>query len=250
MKFKTHKIMKYAKEFDEIVKRRRSVRIYEPAENFDENVVMRSLERAVLAPNSSNMQLWAFYRIKTKAIKDQIVEACMHQSAAKTASELVVFVTKHSNWRENAKWNLENMKKQFEGKELTSKDKRALSYYTKLMPLFYRKDIFGFNTLLRKIIIGYMGLRKPIIRLTNAADQRIMCHKSVALAAQTFMLSMTAEGFDTCPMEGFDKKIVKKILMLGSSDEITMIVACGKGKAEGIYSERNRLPNSQVIFNV
>ncbi|MES2794739.1 MAG: nitroreductase family protein [Bacteroidota bacterium] len=242
--------MNLAKEFDQIVHKRRSVRIYDNDFLFDESAVSRSLERAVLAPNSSNMQLWAFYRVKSKAIKEQLVHACMHQSAAKTANELIVFVTKISNWKANAQWNLENMKRQFEGKELTTKDKRALAYYTKLMPLFYKNDFWGFNTLLRKIIIGYMGLKKPIIRLTNEADQRIMCHKSVALAAQTFMLSMTAEGYDTCPMEGFDKNLVKKILKLGKTDEITMIVACGKGKPEGIYSERTRLPIEKVIFTL
>ena len=242
--------MQYAKEFDEIVKKRRSVRIYDTEAIFDKNAIMRSLERAVLAPNSSNMQLWTFYRVQSKEVKNQLVEACMHQSAAKTASELVVFVTKQSHWKQNAAWNLENMKQQFGNKELTPKDKRALSYYTKLMPLFYRTDFLGINTLMRKVIIGYMGLKKPIIRLTDTADQRIMCHKSVALAAQTFMLSMTAEGLDTCPMEGFDKKIVKKILKLDSTDEVTMIVACGKGKPEGIYAERTRLPNSEVIFTI
>ena len=242
--------MNLAKEFDQIVTKRRSVRIYDQEVLFDETAVARSLERAVLAPNSSNMQLWAFYRVKSKNIKEQLVHACMRQSAAKTANELVVFVTKISNWKANAQWNLENMKRQFEGKELTAKDKRALAYYTKLMPLFYKNDFWGFNTLLRKVIIGYMGLKKPIIRLTNEADQRVMCHKSVALAAQTFMLSMTAEGYDTCPMEGFDKNLVKKILKLGKTDEITMIVACGKGKPEGIYSERTRLPNEKIIFNV
>jgi nitroreductase len=242
--------MNYAKEFDEIVNRRRSMRIYDASAHFDENVVMRSLERATLAPNSSNMQLWEFYRVKSPAIKQKLVDACMHQSAAKTANELIVFVTKQSNWRAHAQWNLENMQKQFEGKVLTAKDKRALSYYTKLMPLFYRDDIFGLNTLMRKIIIGYVGFNKPTIRLTSRADQRIMCHKSVALAAQTFMLSMTAEGYDTCPMEGFDKFLVKKLLKLGRTDEITMIVACGKGKPEGIYAERTRLPNLEIIFTV
>lgn len=242
--------MQYSKEFDEIVKRRRSVRIYDNEAVFEGAAVERSLERAVLAPNSSNMQLWAFYRVKSVEVKKKLVDACMHQSAAKTANELVVFVTKQSHWRENAAWNLENMKRQFAGKELTSKDKRALTYYTKLMPLFYRNDVLGINTLIRKIIIGYLGFNKPILRLTTEADQRIMCHKSVALAAQTFMLSMTAEGYDTCPMEGFDKHLVKKIFQLDKTDEVTMIVACGKGKPEGIYSERTRLPNDKVIFTI
>ena len=243
--------MNYSQTFDEIVQRRRSVRIYDTASpQFDHNAVARSLERATLAPNSSNMQLWAFFRAISPEVKSKLVEACMHQSAAKTASELVVFVTRQSNWKANAAWNLENLKKQFEGKELGPKDKRALAYYTKLMPLFYRSDFFGINTLIRKIIIGYMSLKKPIIRITSRADQRIMCHKSVALAAQTFMLSMTAEGLDTCPMEGFDKVLVHKILNLRPSDEVTMIVACGKGKPEGIYAKRTRLPLEQVVFTV
>ena len=35
-------------------------------------------------------------------------------------------------------------------------------------------------------------------------------HKTCALAAQTFMLAMSNEGYDTCPMEGFDSRRVKK----------------------------------------
>ena len=37
-------------------------------------------------------------------------------------------------------------------------------------------------------------------------------HKSVGLAAQTFMLSIAAEGYDSCPMEGFDSKKLKSFL--------------------------------------
>jgi hypothetical protein len=43
-----------------------------------------------------------------------------------------------------AQWNLDNLKKQFQGKELSGRDKRAMDYYGKLMPLFYRNDWFGF----------------------------------------------------------------------------------------------------------
>jgi nitroreductase len=242
--------MNFSIEFNEIVERRRSVRIFDTDAFFDKNVVLRSLGRATLAPNSSNLQLWAFYRVKTPTIKAELSIACMGQSAAKTAQELVVFVTKPNNWKANTAWNAENMKAHFKGEENGSKSKRALEYYQKLIPFFYRNDIFGLFTLLRKIIIGFNGLKRPIMWLTSRTDQRIIFHKSVALAAQTFMLSMTAEGYDTCPMEGFDKYLVKKILNLEATDEITMIVACGKGKPEGIYYERARLPIDSVVFTV
>ena len=80
------------------------------------------------------------------------------------------------------------------------------------------------------------------------ADQRVIVHKSCALAAQTFMLSISAEGFDSCPLEGFDSKEVKKLLNLPTGAEINMVVAVGKGTEEGIYNERLRVPFEEVVF--
>jgi nitroreductase len=64
------------------------------------------------------------------------------------------------------------------------------------------------------------------------------------------MLSLASDGYDTCPMEGFDERLVKKILKLPAAAEITMIVACGIAKDGGIYGERLRLPIEQVVFEV
>jgi nitroreductase len=236
--------------FDEILDKRRSVRIYDENAAFDENIIRRGLERATLSPNSSNMQTWEFYWVKSKEKHDALTHACMNQSAARTAQQLVVFVTRQDKWKERVQWHLSNLKTQLQGKELTKRDKRALEYYSKIMPLAYRNDFLGFNTLLRTIIMIYLGLRKPIMRVTTHADQRVICHKSCALAAQTFMLSLAADGYDTCPMEGFDARLVKKILKLPAAAEITMIVACGIAKEGGIYGERLRLPMEEIIFEV
>ena len=35
---------------------------------------------------------------------------------------------------------------------------------------------------------------------------RVTAHKSCALAAQTFMIAMANEGYDTCPLEGLDMR--------------------------------------------
>lgn len=51
-------------------------------------------------------------------------------------------------------------------------------------------------------------------------------------------------------MEGFDEKMIKKALNLPSKAEICMVMACGIGKPEGIYSARTRIDNSEVIFKV
>ena len=93
-----------------------------------------------------------------------------------------------------------------------------------------------------------MGLRKPFFRTGGTANHRIMVHKSCALAAQTFMLSISAEGFHSCPMEGFDEKRVKKALNLPRGAEINMIISVGLGTELGIWGPRMRVPQEEVIF--
>jgi nitroreductase len=140
--------------------------------------------------------------------------------------------------------------KTISGKELTGRDKRAMDYYGKLMPLFYRNDWFGFMTLLRKLIILVKGFNRPFLRVSSHADQRVMVHKSCALAAQTFMLSMASHQYDTCPMEGFDSRLVKKLIDAPAGAEVCMIVACGKGTEEGVYAARTRVSSDEVIRKI
>lgn len=237
----------YSKEFQEIINYRRSNRSFDQAIEVPDDVIRKSLERAVLSPNSSNMQLWEFHWIKSKSELEKYVPLCLNQRAAKTAQHLVVFVTRRDKWRERAKWNLEKIKSTIVG-EPNILQKSAMNYYRKLIPLVYANDPFGFMTLIRKSISFFMGLRKPFYRTGGLSRQRIVVHKSCALAAQTFMLSVAAEGFHTCPMEGFDKNRVKRALNLPRKAEINMIIAVGKGTEEGVWGPRFRVPNEEVIF--
>jgi nitroreductase len=75
---------------------------------------------------------------------------------------------------------------------------------------------------------------------------RIVAHKSAGLAAQTFMLSMASEGYDTCPMEGIDTLRIKKLLKLPFSTEINMVISCGIRTSNGIYGNRFRIPFNEV----
>ncbi len=233
--------------FDEIIEKRRSNRKFDPNVEVPNEVIQRSLERAILSPNSSNMQLWEFYWIQTPALKEQFTALCLDQLAAKTAKQMVVFVTRGDLWKQRANWNLDKVKETIVG-EPNKMQKRGLDYYGKLMPLAYRSDWFGFFTLIRKSISFFMGLTKPFFRLGGKADQRVTVHKSCALAAQTFMLSIASEGFESCPMEGFDSKRVIKALNLPCGAEINMIISVGKATQEGIWGPRNRVPYNEVVF--
>ena len=236
--------------FEQLIQTRRSNRKFDPSIEVPDEVIERSLQRAILSPNSSNMQLWEFYWESNSEKIQQWSELCLGQSAASTAKHLVIFVTRQDLWKSRANFNLESIKKQARGNEGSKTYQRGLQYYAKLMPLLYRQDPLGLFTLIRKTICFFMGLRKPFMRFGGKADQRVMVHKSCALAAQTFMLSITAEGFDTCPMEGFDQIRVRKALNLPAGAEINMIIAVGKGTPSGIYGERYRVPFEEVVHKL
>lgn len=233
--------------FDEIIEKRRSNRRFDPNVEVPNEVIQKSLERAILSPNSSNMQLWEFYWIQDPAERAKYTALCLDQSAAKTAKQLVVFVTRADLWKKRAKWNLDRVKEGIQG-EPNKLQKRGLDYYAKLMPLAYRSDFLGFWAFVRRCISFFGGLTKPFYRMGGKADQRVTVHKSCGLAAQTFMLSIAAEGFESCPMEGFDSKRVKEALSLPSGAEINMIIAVGKGTPEGTWGPRNRVPYEEVVF--
>ncbi len=95
-----------------------------------------------------------------------------------------------------------------------------------------------------------MGLFRPIYRQTRSSDMRIVAHKSAGLAAQNFMTSMAAIGYDTCPMEGSDTLRVKKTLGLPRGAEINMVIGCGIREDKGIYEPRFRVPFEDVYFEV
>ena len=234
-------------EFQRIIEYRRSNRKFDANTPVPNEVIQTSIERAILSPNSSNMQLWEFHWIQSKEMLKTFVPLCLGQSAAQTAQQMVVFVTRKDKWKSRAKWNLDMVKASVVG-EQDKAQKMGMNYYGKIMPLVYTNDPFGFMSLLRRSISFFAGLRKPFVRTGGSANQRVGVHKSCALAAQTFMLSIAAEGFHTCPMEGFDEKRVKQALKLPRGAEINMIISVGLGTEPGIWGPRMRVPNEEVIF--
>ena len=263
--------------FHDIIANRRSVRLYEENKVVDPASIKRSLQRATLSPNSSNLQLWEFYWVSDKLKQKELAKICLGQPAAVTAQELVVFVVRRDLWKKRVNFMLDILKRKFGDQEsknkkiknkssktgtdksgnvlqnVGDKDERAkavLQYYGKLMPLLYWSDPFRLFGLTKKIAQFFSGLKKPVPREVGFTDTRIIAHKSVALAAQTFMLSMKAEGYDTCPMEGMDSKRLKKFLRLPLGAEISMVISCGVAIPDGIYGSRIRVNQDEVIFKI
>lgn len=233
--------------FFEVVDKRRSVRRFTESE-VPESVMRKCLKAAILAPNSSNLQPWEFYWIRDEEKKKKVVEACFSQNAAKTAKEIVISVSRIDTWKRNRNMIVEEYEKK--GKLLPLVDK----YYNKLIPMAYTHDRFGIFGLLKRfvyIFLSIVGYFKPIQRSPLTKHQLFeSVTKSTALACQNFMMALVAEGFDSCPMEGFDEKRIKKLLKLNWQSHVVMIFGIGKADKDGVYGERFRIDDKLVIKEV
>lgn len=238
--------------FEEIVNYRRSVRYYKNID-LDEEQVRKCIELATLAPNSSNMQLWEFYHIINPEILKELSVACFNQEAASTANQMVVFVTRQDLHRQREKaqmkLEIENVIKNSPVEKQEKRIKRWKLYYGKVMPFLYVRS-FGIIGCFRKLLVNIIGLFRPVPYLVSESDTRVVVHKTCALAAQTFMLAMADKGYDTCPMEGFDSRMVKRLLKLPFGAEINMIISCGIRNDKGVWGDRMRIPFSDVYKKI
>lgn len=234
---------------EEVLNFRRSVRVYESTP-IDTQKVKYCLELATLAPNSSNMQLWEFYHITQPELLAKVSKACLNQTAASTAPEIVVFVTRQDLYKKRANFILEFEKENiltYSPKERQAKRiKDREMYYGKVMPFLYAR-FFGILGCFRKLLATTIGIFRPMVREVSESNIRAVVHKSCALAAQTFMIAMANEGYDTCPLEGLDTKRLKKLLQLPCGADINMVIPCGIRKGnEGIWGKRCRVPFDDV----
>lgn len=231
-------------DFSEVVRLRRSCRKY-TNEQVPTSVIETALKDAIIAPNSSNMQLMKFYWIQSPDKKKQLAEACLNQSTARTAQELVVVVANWSHWKKNRRRIIDEFVK--------SQTNPALdTYYGKIVPLAYTYGFLNIVGILKWILFTLIGLIRPMMRGPNTRnDVAMVTVKSAALACENFMLSIYNQGFACCPMEGFDEVRVKNIVSESwCSSKVVMVISIGKADPSGIQGPQFRFPYSHFVTKV
>lgn len=234
--------------FEEILHYRRSVRHYK-AIPIDSDKVKHCIELATLTPNSSNLQLWEFYHVTNPEILKNLALACLSQKAATSAQQMVVFVTRQDLHQKRAKEMLtletKNVLKNSPKEKQEKRIKTWNMYYGKVIPFLYVRFL-GILGILLKFMVNLIGLFRAITYQVSENDVRVVVHKTCALAAQTSMLAMANEKYDTCPIEGFDSRKVKNKLDLPFGAEINMVISCGIREENGVWGDRMRVPFEEV----
>jgi nitroreductase len=191
------------------------------------------------------MQLWRFCWVNSAEKKAALAHACLGQSAAATAQELIVVTANWSNWRENCRRMIEALKK-------SNANPDTLKYYEKLIPLIYTYGPFNVIGFLKAIIFNVVGLFRPTPRgPATRHDVAMVAVKSAALACENFMLSIYSQGFACCPMEGFDAVRVNRVIgNRARASEIVMVISVGRADPQGIYGPQVRFDQSLFLQKI
>lgn len=232
--------------FKQALTARRSMRVFD-GEPMPEAVMRDCLRDAILAPSASNLQPYELYWVRDPDKKAQVAAACLGQPAAMTAGDLVVVVARGDLWDVNRRQVVDAMTKHG-----TKPLSGALDdYYNRLTPWLLKTDALGFRNLMRRVLLAYKGRNEPMVRgPVNRGDHRVWAHTQSSLAAQTLMLSLSAHGYESCPIGGLDSLRIRRVLELPKQAEVTMVIAAGRGKPEGLYGRRLRLPDGDLIKEV
>jgi nitroreductase len=225
------------------VESRRTIRDFLP-DPVPREVLDRCLDAALLAPSSSNLQPWEFVIIRDPAVRAAANAACLDQLPAQTAPLLVALVSHRDTWRRNR----DEILRIFRSRGPLRKSQE--SYYRRIIPLIYRSGPLGVLGPLKRGFSRVASIFRPTPNLMARSDLRVMAHKSTALAAATFMLALRAEGFDTCPMEGFDPWRAKALLKLPRGAEVNMFLAVGRRSDKGLWWDRALIPREWSVREI
>jgi nitroreductase len=229
-----------AARFHEIAGSRRSIREFLP-DAVPQEVLDRCLDSALQAPSSSNLQHWEFVLIRDPEARLRANRICLDQKLLQSAPLLIAVVAHPDTWKRNCRFILETLK----ARGILRKSQ--LRYWGTLIPLAYWQDPSGLLGCLKHGVSRVISLFRPMPSLQSKGDVRVTAHKSTALAAATFMLALRAEGYDSCPIEGFDPWRAKRLLHLHGGAEVCMFLAVGRRTDKAIWWDRILAPREWVV---
>ena len=228
--------------FRKVVTSRRSVRKF-TTKPIPKDVLDDCLDLAMLAPNSSGLQQWEFYVVRSPDKKAKLVKACMSQLAAKTAAELIVCVARTDRVDEFAK----RMLREWPMPDVPPLVKR----YYNLIPYNYSSGPLNSFAYAKKAAFALGGLVAAVPRGPyTKSEVELWAAKSTALACENLVLALRAYGFDSCMMEGFDEPLVRKILNLGHKEFPIMVISAGERAEDGVFFPQYRFDRKLFIQKV
>lgn len=224
-----------------VMRQRRSVRAYLP-DRIPDSVLDDCFDLAILAPTSHNLECWQMIEVRDTARLAALRHLCLDQPAATTAPHLIVAVARPDRWRLGRAKMLEHIQQAQADRALPVALREFLPLFERKyrlqIPLLFEDGPFHILAPIKRLLMWGVACFKPTMRGPfGRHEQTLWAVKTAALACENFMLALTAHGFDSCPMEGFDEPRVKRLLGLPQAAEVVMVIAAGRGAVGGVIPQ-------------
>ncbi len=193
--------------FDAIYKRR-SIKQYDTEHRLSDEEIEKLLKAAIQSPTSFNIQHWRFVVIADPELRKQVREAGNDQAQMTDASALILMTADVKAWKKSPERYWANAPKE-----------------------------------VADLLVNWMG---PFHE-GDEQLQRDEAMRSIGMAMQTLMLSATAMGYQSCPMIGFDRDAVGKLVGLPADHVVGPLVAIGKGTSDA-WPKPGQLALDEVVI--
>lgn len=223
--------------FLDLARTRRSVRDFRP-DTVPAGVIDQLLEAARWAPSGYNLQPVHFVVVTDPDHRQALRKASMNQRQVSEAPAVVILVADHHV----AKHHTERVLAMDVESGVTNETYSALM--RKFIRLAFSTGPVGMNWLWKALLAPPM---RRFVSIPNmpAVHRRYWLGKQVGLSGMNLLLAAHAAGLAGCPMEGFDRRRVAKVLKLPHGMEPMLIVPLGYPARTDL--KKTRLPLTELV---
>lgn len=176
---------------------RYAAKAFDPEKTIPGETLDTILECARLSPTSFGMEAWKFLVVASKEVKEKLQPACWNQPKVTQASHIIVLLTTPDMIQPGSAY----VSDKFHERGLPEEATKA---YIERYKTYMDSEVFP--------------------RMSGYA----WCAKQCYIALANIMTAAAAEAIDSCPMEGFEKDQVEKVLGINTAAyEVAVMVALG-----------------------
>ena len=198
-------------QLEQVMKSRKSVRVYDSTHKMDKQELVEILEMATSAPSSSNLQSWRFIVIQDQEIKKELRAIGNNQAQIEDSSAIIAVLGDTEAYR-----NVEKI-------------------YEQNVSLGYMDQAIADRTISNTQSI-YPNLPKQTLAQIASYDAGLISMQILLLAKE--------RGYDTVVMGGFDKAAFAKRFDLPENQFPITLIAIGKATAPAFNT--SRLPVDKI----
>lgn len=190
---------------------RHACKVFDPERKISKEQLDIILEAVRLSPTSFGMEAWKFMVIESDIVRQKLRPACWDQAQITDASHVIVILARPALVEPSSEY----VKNNFTRRNLPEDATRA---YIEKYNWHMKTEVFP--------------------RMSAYA----WCSKQCYIGLANIMTTAASLGIDSCPMEGFEKDQVEKVLAIDTLKyEVAVIVALGFRKVEQPLRRRHPL---------